>query len=203
MQPAPSFLERYGTAVFDVPALILGAGVVAVIIGWFAVDLWRLRRTLSRKGRANAVAVFLTVAGALLMLLRACSLNGQEAPPTPTPTPAPTLTQAAQDLLFRVANAITTPIVNTLGAHPVAMLFGMLFVAVAIGVTNGVRKAWPVKRLPTDQPRWAAFLLGFFDPFVGNFWNLSSWVGRKTHVPVYVPPPEDVSSGEKTGEGGP
>lgn len=200
MQPEPAFLERYGTAVFDVPALILGAGVVAVVLGYFAIDLWRLRRTLSRKGRANAVALFLAVAGGLLMVLRACSLNGQE--PAPTPTPTPTLSQAAQELLLRLANTITTPIVNALGAHPIAMLVGILFVIVALGVTNGVRRAWPVKRLPTDQPRWAAFLLGFFDPFVGNFWNLFGWAGRKTHVPVYVPP-EDVRGDQNDGRGGP
>jgi len=151
--------------------------------------------------RAFNLWALLLTAISILAMLAAYSVRGAD--PAPTPTPTPTLTQAAQDLLFRVANAITTPIVNTLGSHPVAMLFGMLFLAIAIGVTNGVRRAWPVKRLPTDQPRWAAFLLGFFDPFVGNFWNISGWLGKKTHVPVYIPTPEEPPREEKTGEGGP
>lgn len=85
------------------------------------------------------------------------------------------------------ANTVTTPIVNLLGAHPVGFLVGLLVVVVALGLTNGIRFAYPVHREPTDQPRWAAFLLGFFDPFVGNFWLLISWGGARFGFKVRSP----------------
>ena len=111
--------------------------------------------------------------------------------PVPTPTPTPgVMTEVVTDF----ANRLTTPLVNLAGKHPVGLLVALIITILALGLTNGIRLAYPVHREVTDQPRWAAFVLGFFDPFVGNLWLLISWAGAK--VGFKVRSPYDPASGK-------
>lgn len=109
--------------------------------------------------------------------------------PSPTPTPG-VVTEVVTDF----ANQLTTPLVNLAGKHPVGLLVAIVMTILALGLTNGIRLAYPVHREVTDQPRWAAFVLGFFDPFVGNLWLLISWAGAK--VGFKVRSPYDPASGK-------
>ena len=134
----------------------------------------RLRRP---SPRSFNLWCLLLVVFSLLCLFAAWALNAE-------PTGKD---EAKQPWLDKIANDVTTPILNALGAHPKATLIVGLTILAAVCLSNGIRFAYPVHREPTDQPRWAAFILGFADPVVGNFWLAVEWLRNKFKLPFRAP----------------
>lgn len=144
-------------------------------------------RAANRDARHAALWLVLCLLAAISVLAAVAAFGQPEPTATPAPVATPTVTEQIDSTTLAIANKGTTWLVNLMGANPRATLLILGAVIFAICFTNGVRLAWPIKRLPTDQPRWATFILGFCDPVVGNFWLLIDWVGRKVGVKPRTP----------------
>lgn len=66
-------------------------------------------------------------------------------------------------------------------AHPVVVSILAVIVAIAVVAVNGIRMTWPVF---AEMPKLARFVLGAFDPFAANFWNMVRKVEPEVSGPI-------------------